>query len=155
MYTQVMLILILIDVQYLQNVVFSFEKGLNVQNCSLFNSLHLIKNPSYPAKFLIPLTTSPYLENPVSCNPVCDKLKKWQISHIQYAWQIQVSNEVYGFTKGKKVGYLLTDYFLYSIFQIDTGKKSFTQPQVLHLSSDNIFHIFITYSSISIKGYFC
>ena len=27
-----MLILILIDVQYLQNIVFSFEKGLNSQN---------------------------------------------------------------------------------------------------------------------------
>ena len=29
-----MLIMILIDIQYLQNVVFSFEKGLNVQNHS-------------------------------------------------------------------------------------------------------------------------
>ena len=35
-----MLILILIDVQYLQNVVFSFEKGLNVQNHSLSDSHH-------------------------------------------------------------------------------------------------------------------
>ena len=34
LYTQVMLILILINVQYLQNAVFSFEKGLNDQNHS-------------------------------------------------------------------------------------------------------------------------
>ena len=34
LYTQVMLIIILIDVQFLQNVVFSFEKGANGQNLS-------------------------------------------------------------------------------------------------------------------------
>ena len=34
LYTQGMLILILINVQYLQNAVFSFEKGLNDQNHS-------------------------------------------------------------------------------------------------------------------------
>ena len=34
LYTQVMLILILINVQYSQNAVFSFEKGLNDQNHS-------------------------------------------------------------------------------------------------------------------------
>ena len=38
--TQVMLILILIDVQYLQNVIFSFEKGLNGQNYSSSGSHH-------------------------------------------------------------------------------------------------------------------
>ena len=34
LYTQVMLLLILTDVQYLQKVVFSFEQGLNGQNNS-------------------------------------------------------------------------------------------------------------------------
>ena len=33
-----MLIVILVDAQYLQNVVFSFEKGLNGQNHSLWHS---------------------------------------------------------------------------------------------------------------------
>ena len=48
-----MLILILIKVQYLQKVVFSFEKGLNGQNHSPSGSHILIKNTP-PAKFLIP-----------------------------------------------------------------------------------------------------
>ena len=39
-----MLILILIDVQYSQKAVFSFEKGLNPQNHSSSGSLHLVKN---------------------------------------------------------------------------------------------------------------
>ena len=43
LYTQVMLILILINVQYLQNVVFSFEGGSNGQNHSSSGSHHLIK----------------------------------------------------------------------------------------------------------------
>ena len=43
-----MLILISIDVQYLQNIVFSFEKGSDGQNYSL-DSHHPIKN-SLPSK---------------------------------------------------------------------------------------------------------
>ena len=43
LYTLFMLILILTDVQYSQNVVFDFEKGLNVQNHSLSDSHHPIK----------------------------------------------------------------------------------------------------------------
>ena len=38
-----MLLFILINVQYLQNVVFSFEKGLSGQNHSLSDSHHLIE----------------------------------------------------------------------------------------------------------------
>ena len=45
-----MLSLILNDDQYLQNVVFSFEKGLTDQHQSFSGSHHLIKNP---AKYLI------------------------------------------------------------------------------------------------------
>ena len=41
--TQVMLILILIDVQYSQNAVFSFEKFSNRQNHSSSDSHHLVK----------------------------------------------------------------------------------------------------------------
>ena len=48
-----MLILILIDVQYLQNLVFSFEKGSNVQNHSLSDSHHSIKKFSQQ-NFLFP-----------------------------------------------------------------------------------------------------
>ena len=47
-----MLILILINVQYLQNVVFSFEKGSNVQNNSRFpppnKTIHPQQNFSPP-----------------------------------------------------------------------------------------------------------
>ena len=45
-----MLILILIDVQYLQNVIFSFEKDLNGQIHTSSDSHHWIS----PAKFPIP-----------------------------------------------------------------------------------------------------
>ena len=38
-----LLILILIDVKYLQNIVFSFEKGLNGQNHSSSGSHHPVK----------------------------------------------------------------------------------------------------------------
>ena len=41
---QVMLILTLIDVQYSQKAVFSFEKGSNCQNHSSSGSLDLVKN---------------------------------------------------------------------------------------------------------------
>ena len=43
LYTQLMLILISIDAQFLQNVVFSFEKGSNSQNYCFSDSHHLIK----------------------------------------------------------------------------------------------------------------
>ena len=48
-----MLILILIDVQYLQNGDFSFEEGSNGQNNSSSDTHHPIKE-SLPAKFPIP-----------------------------------------------------------------------------------------------------
>ena len=41
--TQVILILILVDVQYLQKAVFSFEKGSNCQNYSSSASHHPVK----------------------------------------------------------------------------------------------------------------
>ena len=53
---QVMLVLILIDVQYLQNVVFSFEKGWNDQNHSWSDSQHPIKkslNQTLPSLYHI------------------------------------------------------------------------------------------------------
>ena len=52
-----MFILILIDVQYSQKAVFSFEKGLNCQNHYSLGSLHLVTPPPappQPEKFLIP-----------------------------------------------------------------------------------------------------
>ena len=51
--TQVMLIFILIDVQYSQNAVFSFEKGSNHRNHSSSGSLYLVKKFP-PVKFPIP-----------------------------------------------------------------------------------------------------
>ena len=47
-----MLILILIDVQYIQNNVFSFQKGLNGLNDSSLDSHPVEKIP--PAKFFVP-----------------------------------------------------------------------------------------------------
>ena len=59
-----MLILILIDVQYLQNAVFNFEKGLNRQNHSSHGSHHPVKN--FPSKISDSPHPTPYyyLENP-------------------------------------------------------------------------------------------
>ena len=51
--TQVTLILILIDVQYSQNAVFTFGKDLNHQNHSSSGSHHQVEK-SPPAQFLIP-----------------------------------------------------------------------------------------------------
>ena len=48
-----MVILILIDVQYLQNVVFNFEKGSEAQSHSSSDSDHPVKK-FLPAKFPIP-----------------------------------------------------------------------------------------------------
>ena len=50
LYKQVVLILILIDVQYLQNVLFSFENGRNGQTQSFLDFHHQIKK-SLVAKF--------------------------------------------------------------------------------------------------------
>ena len=57
-----MLILILIDVQYLQNVVFNAKKSLNCQGQYSSDSQHQIKNPIkqnfqflYWEEFLLPL----------------------------------------------------------------------------------------------------
>ena len=58
LYKQVMLIWILIDIQYLENVVFSFEKGSNGQNHSLSDS-HPQWRKKNPAKFPIGME-SPY-----------------------------------------------------------------------------------------------
>ena len=50
-----MLILILINFQYSQHAVFSFEKGSNRLNHSSSGSLHPVKNaPLPPVKLLIP-----------------------------------------------------------------------------------------------------
>ena len=52
LYTQDMLILILIDVQYSQKAIFSFEKGLNCENYSYPGSHHPVKNlPQQNFKF--------------------------------------------------------------------------------------------------------
>ena len=53
LYTQVMLILILINVRYSKNVVFSFEKGLHDENLSSSGPHHPIKK-TLLAKFPIP-----------------------------------------------------------------------------------------------------
>ena len=74
-----MLILILINVQYLQNVVFSFEKGSNVQNNSRFpppnKTIHPQQNFSPPTKVCLtrgmngwrsPLTSQKFAHFPVT-----------------------------------------------------------------------------------------
>ena len=63
LYTQVMLILILINVQLLQNVVFNFEKDLSGQNHSFSDSHHPIEEYP-PGKFPIPPYPLTLFENP-------------------------------------------------------------------------------------------
>ena len=60
-----MLILTLIDVQYSQKAVFSFEKGLNCPNHPSPGSLHLVI-PLPPPHWMgnLPLTFYCYLESP-------------------------------------------------------------------------------------------
>ena len=72
--TQTTLILILIDVQYTQNAVFSFEKSSNYQSDSCLGSHHAVEKSPLPAKCLIPTilptpTPTPYcyLKNPEIC----------------------------------------------------------------------------------------
>ena len=60
----VMLTLILIDFQYSQKAVFSFEKGSNYQNHSSSGSLQLVIKFQPLVKYLIPPTLNRYLENP-------------------------------------------------------------------------------------------
>ena len=55
LYTPVLLILILINAQYLENVVFSFEKGSSSQNLSSSDHHHLIKNPLNKSFIPLPL----------------------------------------------------------------------------------------------------
>ena len=62
-----MLILVLVDVQYSQKAVLSFEKGSNRQNQFSSGSLHSVDHPPRLLKFLIPHhPPNPYcyLENP-------------------------------------------------------------------------------------------
>ena len=61
--TQAMLIFILIDVQYSQKAVFSFEKGSNCQNHSSSGSLHPVKT-FHSVKFPIP-SSPPSPHNPL------------------------------------------------------------------------------------------
>ena len=51
--TQVMLSLILIDVQYSQNIVFSFEKCLNRQNHSSSDSTHRVKKSPSSVHYIL------------------------------------------------------------------------------------------------------
>ena len=81
-----MLILILIDVQYSQKAVFSFEKGWNGQNHSSSGSHHLGKKSS-PAKFLTPFPPQLWKKrgefhpNPLLLFGKCCKLDVPKIQH--------------------------------------------------------------------------
>ena len=89
LHTQVMQILTLINVQHLQNVVFSFEKRFEWSNYSSSGSHHPIKNLP-PAKFCIP----PYRGwggdcQPPPLNAIWQTLGlnnnwAWNISHVPY-----------------------------------------------------------------------
>ena len=60
--TQIMLILILIDVQYSQNAVFSFEKFLNPQNHSSSGSHHLVKKSPQQCSLLFDIKSGKLLK---------------------------------------------------------------------------------------------
>ena len=84
-----MLILVLIDVQYSQKAVFSFEKGSNHQNQSSSGSLYLVNTPPPPVKFPIPPPTEgggihlptpyDYLQNPggICCQSIMKSKTLW------------------------------------------------------------------------------
>ena len=66
LHTQVMLIMILINVQYLENVVFNFEKGSSGQNHSLSDSHHAIeKSPqaNFPSPYPVALFGKPWAKD--------------------------------------------------------------------------------------------
>ena len=84
--TQVILILVLIDIQYSQKAIFSFEEGSIDQNNSSSGSHHLIKKSS-PAKYLI---------CPLEIPPLITTI--WKTMGIEYAnlakilWQLSCRN---------------------------------------------------------------
>ena len=84
-----MLILVLIIAQYLQNVVFSFEKGLSGQNHSSSDSHHQLEKFSH-ANFPSP-TPLRYLEKPrqrtkfVKIHFACSKLNSTFLLKILFS----------------------------------------------------------------------
>ena len=95
LYTQFMLILILIDVHYLQNIVFNFEKCSNGQNHSSSSSHHHInKIPSSKISYSSPLGGVSPILNTIWKTPVRD-IKWYALNHgssairaIQFFFQI-------------------------------------------------------------------
>ena len=94
LYTQFMLILILIDVHYLQNIVFNFEKCSNGQNHSSSSSHHHInKIPSSKISYSSPLGGVSSILNTIWKTPVRDIMQSVQynssaIRAIQFFFQI-------------------------------------------------------------------
>ena len=84
-----LIMLILIDVQYLQKVVFSFEKASIRQNHSSSGSLYLIKKCSLPVKFpiLSPLHPLPLFGKPdVYENFLCPKINWEEVYYTIYLY---------------------------------------------------------------------
>ena len=84
-----MLILTLIDVQYLQKVISSFEKSSKGQNHSSSGSHHPIKN-SPPAKFLIPLP--PHWEGNFPTHSLTLFGKPWTINQDRLGMPLKVDS---------------------------------------------------------------
>ena len=79
-----MLIFILMNVQYSQKAIFSFEKGSNHQDHSFSGSLHLVKKFP-PIKFPIPLNPLPLFGRPQYIKlyaPLCSTMRR-QFSFYQ------------------------------------------------------------------------
>ena len=93
-----MLILILIDVQYSQKTVFSFEEGSNCQNHSSLGSLHLVKKSPARVKFPIPPTPYHYLENTGGNTSFINWMKQEQITtfcHFYLAFSVIGTSDRY------------------------------------------------------------
>ena len=149
MNTQVMQILILM-VQYLQNVAFSLEKGSNGQNHSLSDSHHPIllvrfpppnkKNPSIIFHLPFPLTLfgKPWdiefsCERPISSVP--DKITGCPFASNK-AWTTSVCLILPRIQKGKKKQHLLISIFnSLWILGIPISKKRFIQWKCNTISS--------------------
>ena len=91
LYTQVMLILILI-VQYSQKTVFSFEKGSNCKNHSSSGSLHLVKKSPLQQNFRFSPTGA---KSPPPLNAIRKTLKNLESIFIEII-NINIKNIVVG-----------------------------------------------------------
>ena len=131
-------VLILIDVQYLQNVVFRFEMGSDGQNqCSSDSHLWIKKSSPHWDGEGIPLTPQAYLENPIFGNSYDPKnfpqdVKQVMKSQESFTSCLQQKNQQQGrlfwpplisLNSVKKIGLSKVQEIFYQIFPLLQNDK--------------------------------